>query len=438
MNKLSTISIALVLSGLAGISYAADAPLDKSSPIDLNIGGEVALTGLVIDGKCKDEASTADVFANELDDTDANSITADLVTLGFASGSTLGDPGVVGMAQNPCVDDGVNEKSPSFVYSKELNIEASGTLVNGLELTYADTIDLTDIDSKEDSFELSLGGAFGRILFKDSTSAVDSMLIGTTGSGAKTAFDGVTLTNHRTLVSDGHVTTTSGGDGGINVIYFTPSLGGMDIALGYNHNTDNEGLDNSEFKDTYSVGVAYETYVGDVTIALGGGIEKASSSSDTAANCLTTDLAAAEAASDSGDLFDGLYGSDVCGDETLKAIGADIGIGDYTLSSAFSQLDSTDGGDTSVWSFGFGRTIDDVDYTFGYTQEQLDYARDKVNGDDVQDRSDIMMMEAVKSLGEGVDLGLNISNVEIDRASEELGNGAQDAWRAGVSITVGF
>ena len=34
-----------------------------------------------------------------------------------------------------------------------------------------------------------------------------------------------------------------------------------------------------------------------------------------------------------------------------------------------------------------------------------------------------MMLEAVKPLGEGVDLGLNISNAEIDRASEELGNG---------------
>jgi len=133
-----------------------------------------------------------------------------------------------------------------------------------------------------------------------------------------------------------------------------------------------------------------------------------------------------------------LYGSSKCGDETLTALGADFSVGEYTLSSAYSFLNTTDGGDTNVWSVGVGRSYKDVDYTVGYSQETLDYARDKVNGEKVQDKSKIMMLEAVKPLGEGVDMGLNISNTEIDRASEELGNGAQDAWRAGVSVTLGF
>ena len=124
----------------------------------------------------------------------------------------------------------------------------------------------------------------------------------------------------------------------------------MDLAFGYNKNTDNLGLDNSEFNDTYSVGFGYETYIGDVVLSLGGGFEKAISDNDTSANCLTTDLATADAASDSGDFFEGLYGSSKCGDETLSAIGADIGYGDFTLSSAFSNLDTTDGSDMSVWS----------------------------------------------------------------------------------------
>ena len=62
---------------------------------------------------------------------------------------------------------------------------------------------------------------------------------------------------------------------GLSVIYFTPSLAGLDLAFGYNQNTDNLGLDNSEFKDTYSVGFGYETFIGDVVLSLGGGIEKA-------------------------------------------------------------------------------------------------------------------------------------------------------------------
>ena len=48
------------------------------------------------------------------------------------------------------------------------------------------------------------------------------------------------------------------------------------------------------------------------------------------------------------------------------------------------------------------------------------------------------MLEAVKPLGDGVDLGLNISNTENDIAAEELGSGSHDAWRAGVSVTLGF
>ena len=92
----------------------------------------------------------------------------------------------------------------------------------------------------------------------------------------------------------------------------------------------------------------------------------------------------------------------------------------------------------SVWSFGIARTINQTDYTVGYTQETLSYARDKTSGTAVEDQSSILMLEANKPLGEGVDLGLNISNTEVDNASEELGNGPQDAWRAGVSVTLGF
>jgi hypothetical protein len=425
MKKLFIILSLMIFSGLAN---AADAPVDSIPPVSFNIGGEVVLEGLQI-SKCEDQASAADVFANELDDTDDASITADLVTLGFASGTLLTDDASYTFDVSPCGADNLNETFPHFSTKKKLTFDASATLYNGLQVAFSDELNLADIDDEESAFELSVGGAFGTVLFKDNTSAVDSMLIGTSGSGADTDI---------TLTSDGHIKTTSGGDGGINVVYFTPSFAGMDLALGYNHNTDNLGLDNSEFKDTISVGFGYETYIGDVVISLGGGVEKASSGTDTPANCLTTDEATAESATSADTFFDGLYGSSRCGNETLSAIGADLALGNYTISSAYSSLDTTDGGDTTVWSVGLGKTINDTDYTIGYTLETLDYAREKVNGSEVEDQSKILMLEAVRPIGEGIDLGLNISNAEVDNASQELGNGVKDAWRAGVSLTLGF
>ena len=187
----------------------------------------------------------------------------------------------------------------------------------------------------------------------------------------------------------------------------------MDLAFGYNKNTDNLGLDNSEFNDTYSVGFGYETYIGDVVLSLGGGFEKAISDTDTEANCLQRIFQLQIMQLLLG-FIDGLYGSSRCGNETLSAIGADIGFGDYTLSSAFSNLDTTDGSDMSVWSLGVARTYNEIDYTVGYTQETLSYARDKTSGAEVEDQSTILMLEAVKPLGDGVDLGLNISNTEVD------------------------
>lgn len=437
MRKISVIFSTLLLSTSV---YAGDAPTDAvPTGVSLNVGGEVMVEATSINNLCgTPEADPVDIFSNELNTTNQTSINTDLETLGFASGSSIGDVAQMGMAQSYCPMEGLNTDTPHFVFEKELFFDVTGKLANGLVVSFKETLDLTDTNANEDAFELSLGGAFGTILIQDDTNAVDKMLIGTAGSGAKTAYDGSVLSNHTYAISDGHKTSTSGSEDGLNLIYFTPSFAGLDLAFGYNKNTDNLGLDNSEFNDTYSVGFGYETFIGDVVLSLGGGFEKAISDTDTSANCLTTDLAAADAANDSGEFFDGLYGSSKCGNETLSAIGADIGYGEFTVSSAFSNLDTTDGSDISVWSVGIARTFNDIDYTVGYSKETLDYARNKVNGDEVQDTSKIMMLEATKPLGEGVDLGLNFSNAEIDRASEELGNGPEDAWRAGVSVTLGF
>jgi hypothetical protein len=44
----------------------------------------------------------------------------------------------------------------------------------------------------------------------------------------------------------------------------------------------------------------------------------------------------------------------------------------------------------------------------------------------------------VKPLNETVDLGLTLSSSDMDKSSQEQGNGATSAWRAGVSLAFGF
>jgi hypothetical protein len=132
MKKLSIIAIALMLSSF---SFAGDAPSSNiGNPISMNISGEVYLEGIAIDGKCLNEASAADLFANELDDTDANSITADLETIGFATNASIDDVATMGFAQNYCGSDNVNETVPHFEFGKELTIDVAGKLANALTL----------------------------------------------------------------------------------------------------------------------------------------------------------------------------------------------------------------------------------------------------------------------------------------------------------------
>ena len=66
-------------------------------------------------------------------------------------------------------------RQPSPRFAKEIGISAGGTLANGLEVAFSDTLDLTDVDAEEGSFELELGGAFGT-LFK--MGSVDSAVVG--------------------------------------------------------------------------------------------------------------------------------------------------------------------------------------------------------------------------------------------------------------------
>jgi hypothetical protein len=416
MKKIFILAVPLIIFSSHNYTYAGDAPISTTSNFELD--GEVLFDSYFQSGTCFSVADPADVFEEELT---IASIGSDLETIGFGSGKTLNDQATMTFDPDPC--GGKDEKNINLGFSKII-LSGSGQLDNGLLFSVKNTF---DVDSEDFSPEFALEGGFGKLLLKEDTSAVDSMMKGTNGSGVKTAID---------VIQDGHITTTSGNHDGFSVVYFTPSFGGIEMALGMNVNDNNLGQDNSNF-DTYSIGMGYETYVGDVVLSLGGGIEKATNNSETLASCLTTDLQKAEDATDAASFYDGLYGGSSCGDEFLSAIGLDLMYDNYTISTAFTNADS-ENSDSSVWSVGVGTSVKDVDYTIGFTQESLKYARNKVDGSKVEDTSKIISLDATKPLSENIDLGLNFSNAQTDKMSQELGAGPESAWRAGVSFTLGF
>ena len=64
MKKIPVILSTILLSTLAN---AGDAPKDvETSGISLNVGGEVMVEAIAIEGRCQTQAAAADVFANEL------------------------------------------------------------------------------------------------------------------------------------------------------------------------------------------------------------------------------------------------------------------------------------------------------------------------------------------------------------------------------------
>jgi hypothetical protein len=397
--------------------FAGDAPNDQSVGSFENFFN-LKVEGSIISGNCETQAAAMDVFSHELPgDPDA-----DIVTIGFPDGSTITDDSETNFTfdEDPC-----NGETQGFnVDMDEVFFGTKTDISDSLSLTLANTF---NFDSEKFSPEISIQGDFGNLQLKESKTAVDGLLKGTDGSGNKTAID---------VVNSGHITATSGSKDSYNITYYTPSLSGLEMAFGTSISDRNIGSNESEYT-TMSLGVGYETYVGDVVISLGGGIETANNRVKNQTNCLTDDLTKADETTDADTFFDGLYGGSACGDELLSALGMELSFDNYTLSTAYSHLNS-ESADTDVWSLGFGSSLRDIDYTIGISKETLEYARDNINGNNVADKSTTISLDAIKPLNENVDLGLTLSSSDMDKSSQELGNGSTNAWRAGVSLAFGF
>ncbi len=407
---------------MAGSFVAAPA----SASIELSIGGEAKLTALM-DDKCHDEQAddTILTLADWVDTTyggndNATATTAALinaimddVNTDVVAADDDSDADAITYLDNGCGTEG--EDNPVLGYGKEITIDAAGTLANGLEVSFSDKIDLTDVAGEEGAFELGLSGAFGSLTFKDGAdSAVDAALVGDTSGQDVTGFD-----------LGGHIKNTAGTDG-TGVLYQAPSVGNLDLYISYAPNADDDGLDGANYQDTFAFGA---TFAADM-FTIGAGFESASAESDcTAGGTLDGDTSAADA-------YDMIFkGETDCGDLSLMAVGMEMDAGDIALSAAWSELD-TDEADQTTISIGAETSVGDYTVSADWANSVKEYGLENV-----EDEQTVIHVGLSTALGDGVDLGLNFSTNDVDIASEENGGGHGgdlDTYFAELALTVGF
>ena len=421
---------------LVGNMYATPA----SASIDLSIGGEAKLTASMSD-KCFDQAANVDTN-DFIENLGATGLTAGAGTgaqlntwintqrgttgvtyAGTGDATTVDAP--ITFAADPCgvTDGSVSEDNPVLGFSKEITIDASGTLANGLEVSFSDKIDLTSVAAEEKSFDLTLGGAFGSLQFKKGApSAVDAAMVGGNGD--------VDITGPK--VGPGtrgrHPSETSGTDG-TGILYTAPSMGNLDFFVGYAPNSADTGLDNAAYTDTFSFGAVFSADL----MTVGAGFESASANA--AGKCATDAGLLVEGASGaaltSAAVTDLVYGGDFCGDQSLMYVGAEFAAGEITLAGGYSKLD-TDEADLTVMNVAAETSVGGYDLAIDYRTNTKDYLGA------AEDKQNVVGVSLGTALGDGVDLGMQFSTNNVDLKSEEDGNGKTSNYFAELSLTVGF
>jgi hypothetical protein len=407
---------------LAGSMYATPA----SANIELSIGGEAQMIATSTDTCFTAGANTT----RELLLTPLTSYagTTDAALNTFINGLGLGHNAAVFTADtagksdtavtfdtDPC--GGLDPDNPVLSFKKEITIGASGTLANGLEVSFDDKIDLTDVAGEQGAFELALGGAFGTLKFKDGApGAVDAVLINKfdiDGAGNQDA---------------GKFSTETAGTDGTGILYSAPSMGALDLHISYAPNSADSGYDNAAYTDTMGLGM---TYTGSgVTVAAG----MESADANAAGACTVIAAGGADALTASHAMVKALLGGNVCGDQTLTYVGAEFTVADMTLNAGYQVLD-TDEADVTKMGIGIDTTVGDYDMNVSYRTGEVAYAVESL-----EDTTDIIGVELKTALGDGVDFAINVSSNKNSRASEGVvtGKGSQSNVYAAATLTVGF
>jgi len=410
---------------LVGNMYATPA----NAAIDLSIGGEAKLTASMNEcGPATGTSKTADAILEAI-----NGVTyADTESAAAANalhGASAGDMADAdeetywGFAAQPCA--GADRSGIDWGFGKEITIDASGTLANGLEVSFSDKIDLTDVDKEEGSFDLTLGGAFGSLQLKD---------------GAPSAVDAAMVTGKKDLDVNGpnlgfHDTETSG-SAGMGILWNAPSMGEIDLYLGWAPNSGGDGLDTAAYENTFSIGAVMNAG----GMEIGAGYEAASADATNGA-CAEIDAddfhgaasaGATDATTTAQGLVDTIFGGDYCGDQTLMYIGATMDAGSIGISAGYSVLD-TDEADKTVMSIGASTTVSDFDVSIDYRQTTKDYELDSK-----EDTQSVVAVGLGTSLGDGVDLGLSFSTSDVDQIAQAADTASTNYHFAEASLTVGF
>jgi len=380
---------------LVGNMYATPA----SAAIDLSIGGEAKLTaGMSECGPALTNAS--DTIEQVLEAVDGAALAdnaaaiARVAAINSTAAALVDSTTLQTYAAAPCA--GADRSGVDWGFGKELSIGASGTLANGLEVSFSDTLDLTDTNAETGAFELVLGSAVGTLTFKD---------------GAPSAVDAAMVTGKKDLDVNGgdlgaHKTETDG-SAGMGILWNAPSVGDLDLYVGWAPNSGGDGLDTAAYENTFSIGAVMSVS----GIEIGAGFESASANT-ACSEVVVGDYAAGTAAG----IVNHIYGGDYCGDQTLTYIGATMDAADITISAGYSVFD-TDEADLTVMSIGASTSVGGYDLAVDYRTNTKDYEFL------IEDEQSVIAVELGTSLGDGVDLGLVFSTSDLDLASE---SGADD------------
>jgi hypothetical protein len=411
---------------LVGNMYATPA----SAAIDLSIGGEAKLTGAM--SECGPDAEAANDLEEMLEAHSGSQI-------GVAAAATSAevDTYITGTIKNttavamtatdedlehkyiagPCA--GADRSGIDWGFGKKLTISASGTLANGLEVSFSDELNLTSVAKEEEAFDLTLGGAFGSLQFKTSApSAVDAAMV----TGKKDLdVNGTNLGFHDTETS---------GSAGMGILWNAPSMGDLDLYLSWAPNSGGDGLNNAAYENTFGFGAVMNTSA----ITIGAGYEAASADA-TNGKCKEVVADDYHADQTAQQITDTIFGGDYCGDQTLMYVGATMDASNIGINIGYSVLD-TDEADKTVMSIGASTTVSDIDVSIDYRNTVKDY---EFGASADQDEQTVIALGLGTSLGDGVDLGLSFSTADTSLLSESMaGGGDTNYYFAEASLTVGF
>jgi hypothetical protein len=410
---------------LVGNMYATPA----NAAIDLSISGEAEVSAVMGDVCSNTNAAASSLNAalgfaagqatTDTDYTDVATVTLEAAVAGTNDVAVASDVDDVADFEVTYDDNGcgsANEDNPVLGTGADFEIAASGTLANGLSIDYSNTAALDD-------YAITFGGAFGSLTVKSGVAAIDEAMVGDTSGADVTGPD-----------MGGHSLATDGSAGNA-LLYTAPSMGSLDFMISYAPNSEDSGLDDSEYADTFGIAAVFNADM----ITMSAGFENASS--DEACNdgakgtievlggsdtfTVTGTQAAGEGTANAvitadtevihsitaASAFNDIYGGDLCGDQSLMAVGAEMAAGDITVSAGYSTLD-TDEADRVTTSVGIGTSLGEYSLAAGWANTVHSYARGSL-----EDEQTVMDVTLETALGDGVDLALTFSQNDMSLVS---------------------